>query len=236
MDYRLHASWQMTLTSAIFAILLGSIAPSSAAVLYENAIQNNDTGNALFGSGAIFGAENFSLSSNSTVEELVAFVAAQGDLSNANISVAWKLYTDVGTLPGTLLGSGSSVATFTDTGLNLSCCSSNSIYSMKLDINDTALLSGAYWVAFHVDGFTLYWADTSDGDHQVAQSNDGGATWMVGYGVTSEQFKNRGFQILGSETVNAVPLPAAFPLFATGLGVIGLIGWRRKRKAAALAT
>jgi hypothetical protein len=33
-----------------------------------------------------------------------------------------------------------------------------------------------------------------------------------------------------------VPLPAALPLFATGLGVMGLFGWRRKRKnAAALA-
>jgi hypothetical protein len=32
-----------------------------------------------------------------------------------------------------------------------------------------------------------------------------------------------------------VPLPAALPLFATGLGAIGLMGWRRKRKAAAAA-
>ena len=31
----------------------------------------------------------------------------------------------------------------------------------------------------------------------------------------------------------ATPLPAALPLFATGLGVLGLLGWRRKRKAAA---
>jgi hypothetical protein len=28
------------------------------------------------------------------------------------------------------------------------------------------------------------------------------------------------------------PLPAALPLFATGLGALGLLGWRRKRKAA----
>ena len=27
------------------------------------------------------------------------------------------------------------------------------------------------------------------------------------------------------------PLPAALPLFATGLGGLGLLGWRRKRKA-----
>jgi hypothetical protein len=29
-----------------------------------------------------------------------------------------------------------------------------------------------------------------------------------------------------------VPLPAALPLFATGLGALGLLGWRRKRKNA----
>jgi len=31
------------------------------------------------------------------------------------------------------------------------------------------------------------------------------------------------------------PLPAALPLFASGLGALGLFGWRRKRKTAALA-
>ena len=31
----------------------------------------------------------------------------------------------------------------------------------------------------------------------------------------------------------ATPLPAALPLFATGLGALGLLGWRRKRKQAA---
>jgi hypothetical protein len=34
---------------------------------------------------------------------------------------------------------------------------------------------------------------------------------------------------------SATPLPAALPLFATGLGAIGLLGWRRKRKAQAVA-
>jgi len=36
-----------------------------------------------------------------------------------------------------------------------------------------------------------------------------------------------------SGTVHVVPLPGALPLFAIGLGALGLLGWRRKRKAAA---
>jgi hypothetical protein len=35
--------------------------------------------------------------------------------------------------------------------------------------------------------------------------------------------------------VSATPLPAALPLFAGGLGALGLLNWRKKRKAAALA-
>jgi hypothetical protein len=35
-------------------------------------------------------------------------------------------------------------------------------------------------------------------------------------------------------TPSEIPLPAAFPLFATGLGALGLLGgWRTKRKATA---
>ena len=33
--------------------------------------------------------------------------------------------------------------------------------------------------------------------------------------------------------LNAVPLPGALPLFVTGLGALGLLSWRRKRKATA---
>jgi hypothetical protein len=40
--------------------------------------------------------------------------------------------------------------------------------------------------------------------------------------------------VTNSASLSAVPLPAALPLFASGLGVLGLVAWRRKRKAAAL--
>ena len=37
------------------------------------------------------------------------------------------------------------------------------------------------------------------------------------------------------QSPSATPLPAALPLFASGLGALGLLGWRRKRKAQASA-
>jgi hypothetical protein len=40
---------------------------------------------------------------------------------------------------------------------------------------------------------------------------------------------NPGGEIRGQ--LEPVPLPGALPLFATGLGALGLLGWRRKRKA-----
>ena len=40
----------------------------------------------------------------------------------------------------------------------------------------------------------------------------------------------RSVQVTGG--VEPTPLPAALPLFATGLGALGLLGWRRKRKQA----
>jgi hypothetical protein len=67
-------------------------------------------------------------------------------------------------------------------------------------------------------------------------------TTMVAYGGPSG---NLPFQLVYGECCqgaavlqidlplsSAVPLPAALPLFASGLGAMGLFGWRRKRKKA----
>ena len=56
-------------------------------------------------------------------------------------------------------------------------------------------------------------------------SVDFSATWNA---VPNPAFDNL---VVSSET----PLPAALPLFTTGLGALGLLGWRRKKKAQAIA-
>jgi hypothetical protein len=52
-------------------------------------------------------------------------------------------------------------------------------------------------------------------------TNDGQGTIFYNYSLVD-----------GSITMET-PLPAALPLFATGLGALGLLGWRRKKKAIA---
>jgi hypothetical protein len=51
-------------------------------------------------------------------------------------------------------------------------------------------------------------------------SLDGGQNWIPSTGSTHVDLTN-------------TPLPAALPLFATGLGALGLLGWRSKRRRAA---
>jgi hypothetical protein len=61
----------------------------------------------------------------------------------------------------------------------------------------------------------------------------------IGDGIVFGGGAFSGFQIHTEsglvEIAQATPLPAALPLFASGLGALGLLGWRRKRKAQAVA-
>jgi len=73
------------------------------------------------------------------------------------------------------------------------------------------------------------------GDLQTWIRNDGvgelAPDWLrIGTDITHQGPFNASFSLTG----DVVPLPAALPLFATGLVGLVLLGWRRKRKAAAV--
>jgi hypothetical protein len=65
-------------------------------------------------------------------------------------------------------------------------------------------------------------------------TNAGGTFTLSGFEHQLSGFQSRSIDG-GSITteIAATPLPAALPLFAGGLGVMGLLGWRRNRKNAA---
>jgi hypothetical protein len=55
----------------------------------------------------------------------------------------------------------------------------------------------------------------------------GAPIWFVAAGVTNGGTSG----IIAADSVATTPLPAALPLFASGLGTLGVLGWRRKKKA-----
>jgi hypothetical protein len=72
--------------------------------------------------------------------------------------------------------------------------------------------------------YTLY----SGSDPILAAGNYIISTFLAVGNVTDPNFQV-------NFALSQTPLPAALPLFASGLGAIGLLGWRKKRKATATA-
>lgn len=84
------------------------------------------------------------------------------------------------------------------------------------------------------------------GEQIVGQDGiNAGAPARTGFGIatifTDNEFNEIRFLSGGNAfeyanlNVSAVPLPAALPLYGAGLAVMGFIGWRKRRKAAAVA-
>jgi hypothetical protein len=60
--------------------------------------------------------------------------------------------------------------------------------------------------------------------------------WAISTGVNTTVSTGIGApagDVIATAATTATPLPAAFPLFATGIAGLSLLGWRRKRKAQA---
>ena len=98
----------------------------------------------------------------------------------------------------------------------------------------------------NLNGFGVNWAGPSagifalhfggpHGGNEVLFSLSGN-TSIFNFSMSGTQYALSSLQGFGSsENVSQTPLPAALPLFASGLGSLGLFSWWRKRKARANA-
>ncbi|MCP4071902.1 MAG: hypothetical protein GY742_09220 [Hyphomicrobiales bacterium] len=88
----------------------------------------------------------------------------------------------------------------------------------NLDTDDSFLLGGL-WYTLNILGFSTDGGTTIS--NQFISPEHGTSTASL-YAVFAE-----------SGAPPEVPIPAALPLFGTGLALMGFVCWRRKRKAAA---
>jgi hypothetical protein len=148
--------------------------------------------------------------------------------------VTSTLITPGGLFAGYRYATGAEITTlFNDAGVTNPCfiCSGDVTPTAQL-VNllspTTTTLVGLEILAIQAEG--------SGGSHSVA---------ILGWDINPTPFfaaqvaftsrlDDVGTDLFGSFLVlDATPLPAALPLFASGLGALGLFGWRRKKKAAA---
>ena len=90
-----------------------------------------------------------------------------------------------------------------------------------------------YWNLFNIEGEntqSAVYVTYSALNDMLTDQNRTGNFIPAGFGAAMNVVGSGAWVPLD---INPVPLPTALPLFATGLGALGLLGWRRKRKKAA---
>ena len=115
---------------------------------------------------------------------------------------------------------------------------------LSSDTNSSAATQLAIWMLEYGSEFSYSGVSSTVTALAVTYESDvmlGGEWYCPNCTVTllsSLGDQSLGYALLPTEgggTLPAVPLPATLPLFATGLGALGLLGWRRKQKATALS-
>jgi hypothetical protein len=96
-------------------------------------------------------------------------------------------------------------------------------FNVSAPLTGLNLAAGNYHLSIFGDtgGYVEWWFSSviDDGSYSVIQGHSLG------------QGRDLAFRINGTYDVAQTPIPAALPLFGSGLGLMGLMGWWRKRRA-----
>ena len=199
----------------LFVVALG-ISPAKATTIYTVAGEpfKTQTGCSFFPACPITGSLTGTITTNGTT----------GTGLSPAIITGWDFFLNDGTDPVVNLTSANSFITSNFSDL-LSATLSELDFNFSADIFQenlefTSSTNGAEVV-------TIFSATLSPVTIQP-----GGIGFDAGYSGAENVTYLSGTQpiAIGPNAVAATPLPAALPLFATGLGVMGLFSWRRKRK------
>ena len=167
-----------------------------------------------------------------TFLEVLASVTIQAlgvevDPLATSTDITWRIFnaSNVGVL-GSLVSETKS--SFADIG--------PSVYDTSIG---TSLTTGFYLFEFDTDSSVIHQRYNENQQGLPFVSTDGNFRVIDGAQRSDGQQLNLSNSILpafsvttGGGPVATVPLPAALPLMAGGLGIMGLFGWRRKRMAA----
>jgi hypothetical protein len=196
------------ITGSIFGLALVVVTSdvAGAAIIAGPSLTSNDSGYLVSGLG-------FQALDNST---LTAFTFQnQGSADTVSLTNSVGTILDSATIPA-------STPSDVVSGLTWSLTSGNSYYLLQ---------TGGVNGRFGTFGFTL----PSDTDIAITTTFNGGATIVAALSGTDVGGFWGDFNNITTASVSAVPAPGSLSLVAPGLGALGLLGWRRKRKAAALA-
>ena len=169
-------------------------------------------------------AQQFIVGTTGTLSQLYLYT---GDNYNLADSVSVKIYkgSDAGAITvSNLLGTYSVLATRTATDWYAATG------APPLNISVTA--GESLMLVVHNNVSAMFYESTGANSPNVGDFYSQSCNILTGCGAWADNGENHQLLFVTAVTPTPTPLPAALPLFAGGLGLMGVLGWRRKRKAA----
>lgn len=223
-------------TAAVFGATLVTLATASQAAT----LVYNDTTAAGNSTYPFIVSDNFTVNEGGlTVTNLAVFDSTKGTI-NTDLYVG--LYND--TTNSVVIAP----VDFNGTAYN----GTGGSYYVTMAVTPVSLISGdTYSVEAYGFNNTFLYVDTSGpsavtfngspGLSNVSSSNENGqagsplCNMITGANCSGTNFNTHPDDFFGAGSLVVTPLPAALPLFAGGLGLVGMFARRRKQKASAIS-